>query len=156
MRKITPLVVSGSSAIGKNAFASRLVKEHPDMFKLAPPVNQTQQMEQEYFQAEKENKIPIFQVNEVELAGSIKQKVGTANGLHIIPPNIETFRERLEKAEESTVEKINRTCEQIKTELNKAFESDLYSTEDFIVANKDFEKSYQQFKKRVFVMYKQN
>lgn len=41
MRKITPLVVSGSSAIGKNAFASRLVKEHPDMFKLAPPVNQT-------------------------------------------------------------------------------------------------------------------
>ena len=39
MKKFAPLVVSGSSAIGKTAFASRLVKEHPDMFKLAPVVN---------------------------------------------------------------------------------------------------------------------
>lgn len=142
MRKITPLIVSGSSAIGKNAFASRLVKEHPDLFKLTPPVSQTQQLEQEFNLAEKENKIPIFQVNEVELAGSIKQKVGSGHGLHIVPPNIEIFRERLEKAEENTIEKINRTCESIKTELNKAFESDLYGSEDFIVSNKDFEKSY--------------
>jgi len=35
MRKITPLVVSGASSMGKTAFSARLVKEHPDLFKLA-------------------------------------------------------------------------------------------------------------------------
>lgn len=55
MRKITPLVISGASSIGKSAFASRLVNEHPDLFKLS-----TQKIDSITQTTEKDQRIPVL------------------------------------------------------------------------------------------------
>lgn len=139
MKKIIPLVVSGCSTIGKSAFASRLVKEHPELFTLTMCDQKDVNLNNE---TARETKIPIFEASEVAAAEELYKTLGEIKCVFIMPPNIETFRTRLEKNTDITQNKINRTADYAENEVKKAYSSYLYNHADFIIDNNDFEKSY--------------
>lgn len=62
MKKVTPLIVSGTAAMSKTSFSSRLVQEYPDIFTLPSGSH----IPTETAKALQENKIPIFHSDAVE------------------------------------------------------------------------------------------
>jgi len=63
--------------------------------------------------AQQENKIPVFNTSEFELAGSVKNTFGAINSVFIMPPNIQALRQTLERKEEKSQASIDNTLEKV-------------------------------------------
>jgi len=55
----------------------------------------------------------VFSTSELELAGSLKESYGAVNSLFIMPPNIHSFRHKLEASREHSQVSVDSTVAKV-------------------------------------------